>query len=52
MITILGSILLKILKISKKIYKTPTRIELVQNNCFKLSEKTFTDRLNLLAQNI
>ena len=47
MITILGLILLKIQKISKKISKLPTRIELIQKNSFKLSDKTFTDRLDI-----
>ena len=46
MITILGLILLKVKKISNKINKTPTRIELTQKNSSKLSDKTFTDRLD------
>ena len=47
MITILELILLKIQKISKKVNKTPTRIERVQKNSLKLSHKTFTDELNI-----
>ena len=47
MITILGLILLEIQKISKRINKTPTRTELIQKNSFKLSDKTFTERLDI-----